>query len=351
MKSFENDEYSFYAGRLSEEEISRKEEDQSLYEFGGDLFKNEVNFSAFGDDCALRGNGTLINDPKVYLRVNMDENKDFIHDAKNNKMSLVEDPHSVVMCHVRVISDRRKYVDKDGKQRIYKQYGYVPILANSVTAKKNLIRFAEGDHIEFRGAFISKQLKDENGKLTNNTTFYCLLRQFNGYPVKIMQRRLEKTLGKTKAKQSYHKNDSNYQKNETKNDYQPKVHSKNAQAYYNREPKNDYQTQFQNNYSDKQFEASEPKTRTSSTQPMNTSSKVNDSVNQKKTEPIEKEEVKHEKTIKEPVNRTSSRQAENQSSSMNGNSTTATSPNTNAQSQTKDDDSGNDDSMSFNFNF
>ena len=52
MKSFENDEYRFYAGRLSEEEISRKEEDQSLYEFGGDLFKNEVNFSAFGDDCA-----------------------------------------------------------------------------------------------------------------------------------------------------------------------------------------------------------------------------------------------------------------------------------------------------------
>ena len=92
----------------------------------------------------------------------MDENKDFIHDAKNNKTSLVEDPHSVVMCHVRVISDRRKYVDKDGKQRIYKQYGYVPILANSVTAKKDLIRFAEGDHIEFRGAFISKQLKDEN---------------------------------------------------------------------------------------------------------------------------------------------------------------------------------------------
>ena len=112
---------------------------------------------------------------------------------------------------------------------------------------------------------------------------------------------------------------------------------------------------------------------------MNTSSKVNDSVNQKKTEPIEKEEVKprtssqqpltgneysnvssntretnevkHEKTIKEPVNRTSSRQAENQPSSMNGNSTTATSPNTNAQSQTKDDDSSNDDSMSFNFNF
>ena len=375
MKSFENDEYSFYAGRLSEEEISRKEEDQSLYEFGGDLFKNEVNFSAFGDDCALRGNGTLIDDPKVYLRVNMDENKDFIHDAKNNKTSLVEDPHSVVMCHVRVISDRRKYIDKDGKQRIYKQYGYVPILANSVTAKKDLIRFAEGDHIEFRGAFISKQLKDENGKLTNNTTFYCLLRQFNGYPVKIMQRRLEKALGKTKAKQSYHKNNSSYQKNETKNDYQPKVHSKNAQAYYNREPQNDYQTQFKNNYSDKQFEASEPQTRTSSTQPMNTSSKVNDSVNQKKTEPNEKEEVKtktssqqpstgneysnvssntretnevkHEKTIKEPVNRTSSRQAENQSSSMNGNSATATSPNTNAQSQTKDDDSSNDDSMKF----
>src|SRR5699024_12443110 len=65
----------------------------------------------------------------------------------------------------------------------------------------------------------------------------------------------------------------------------------------------------------------------------------------------ETNEVKHEKTIKEPVNRTSTRQAENQSSSMNGNSTTATSPNTNAQSQTKDDDSSNDDSMSFNFNF
>lgn len=255
------------------------------------------------------------------------------------------------MCHVRVISDRRKYIDKDGKQRIYKQYGYVPILANSVTAKKDLIRFAEGDHIEFRGAFISKQLKDENGKLTNNTTFYCLLRQFNGYPVKMMQRRLEKALGKTKVKQSYYENNSNYQKNESKNDYQPKVRSKNAQAYYNREPKNDYQTPSQNNYSDKQFEASETQTRTSSSQPMNTSSKVNDSVNQKKTEPNEKEEVKHEKTIKEPVNRTSSRQAENQPSSMNGNSTTATSPNTNAQSQTKDDDSGNDDSMSFNFNF
>ena len=379
MKSFENDEYKFYAGRLSEEEISRKEEDQSLYEFGGDLFKNEVNFSAFGDDCALRGNGTLIDDPKVYLKVNMDENKDFIRDAKNNKMSLVENLHSVVMCHVRVISDRRKYVDKDGKQRIYKQYGYVPILANSVTAKKDLIRFAEGDHIEFRGAFISKQLKDENGKLTNNTTFYCLLRQFNGYPVKLMQRRLAKALGKTKAKQSYYENNSNYQKNESKNDYQPKVRSKNAQAYYNSEPKNDYQTPSQNNYSDKKFEANEAQTRTSSSQPMNTSSKVNDSVNQKKTEPNEKEEVKtktssqqsstgneysnvssntretnevkHEKTIKEPVNRTSTRQAENQSSSMNGNSTTATSPNTNAQSQTKDDDSSNDDSMSFNFNF
>lgn len=34
--------FIFYAGRLSEEEISRKEEDQSLYEFGGDLFKNEL---------------------------------------------------------------------------------------------------------------------------------------------------------------------------------------------------------------------------------------------------------------------------------------------------------------------
>lgn len=213
--STNKEEYSFFAGRLSDEQVESGEENHSLYEFDDDLFQNEVNFSAFGDDCALRGTGVLTDNPKLVLRVNLDEDKEFIKKAQKSRENLINSFHSVVICHVRVVSNRHKYTSKDGQQHVYKEYGYVPILANSTTAKKMLLKFSAGDHIEFRGAFVSKQQKDKDGNLTNYISYYCLLRQFSGYPMQEKKRKLEKALGLSK---------------EVEQEKQPKRNSKNEMS-------------------------------------------------------------------------------------------------------------------------
>lgn len=201
----EKDKLSFFAGNLSEQEIEEHEDAHDLFELSNNLFENEVAFSAFGDDCALRGTGILIDDPKCVLKLDLNKDKSFIKDASRNQSTLLENSHSVVIAHVRVVTNRHKYIDKQGKDRIFKDYGFIPILANSATAKRMLIRFGKGDHITFRGAFISKLVQSKDDSLIGTTAFYCLLREFNGYPIVKQQREMEEKLSDCKqASNNYH---------------------------------------------------------------------------------------------------------------------------------------------------